>query len=72
METELGGYDMEGFMLYLGSDMNLLPNTYWEVMGKPNLVWSPIQLWSGQSVQNLTNRLTRASGGEYRKSKKKG
>jgi hypothetical protein len=45
MTTELGGYDMDGVMLDLGSDMNILPKKSWEVMGKPKLVWSPIQLW---------------------------
>jgi hypothetical protein len=24
--------------------VNILPKKYWELMGKPNLVWSPIQL----------------------------
>jgi hypothetical protein len=44
MTIELGGYDMDGFMLDIGSDVNILPNKSWEVMGKPKLVWSPIQL----------------------------
>jgi hypothetical protein len=44
MTTELGGYDMDGVMLDLGSDVNILPKKSWEVMGKPKLVWSPIQL----------------------------
>jgi hypothetical protein len=44
MTTELGGYDMDGVMLDLGSDVNIFPKKYWEVMGKPKLVWSPIQL----------------------------
>jgi hypothetical protein len=44
MTTELGGYDMDGVMLDLGFDVNILPKKSWEVMGKPKLVWSPIQL----------------------------
>jgi hypothetical protein len=44
MTTELGGYDMDGVMLDLGSNVNILPKKSWEVMGKPKLVWSPIQL----------------------------
>jgi hypothetical protein len=36
---------MDGVMLDLGSDVNIFPKKYWEVMGKPKLVWSPIQLW---------------------------
>jgi hypothetical protein len=44
MTTKLGGYEMDGVMLDLGSDVNILPKNFWEAMGKPNLVWSPIQL----------------------------
>jgi hypothetical protein len=44
MITRLGGYDMDGFMLDLGSDVNILPKKSKEVMGKPKLAWSPIQL----------------------------
>jgi hypothetical protein len=44
MTIELGGYDMDGVMLDLGSDVNIFPKKSWEVMGKPKLVWSPIQL----------------------------
>jgi hypothetical protein len=32
-------------MLDLGSDVNILPKKTWEAMGKPKLVYSPIQLW---------------------------
>jgi hypothetical protein len=51
MTTELGSYEMDGVMLDLGSDMNILPKKSWELMGKPNLVWSPIQLVVGKSIQ---------------------
>jgi hypothetical protein len=44
MTTELRSYEMDGVMLDLGSDVNILPKKSWELMGKPNLVWSPIQL----------------------------
>ena len=32
-------------MLDLGFDINILPKKTWEAMGKPKLVYSPIQLW---------------------------
>jgi len=35
---------MDGVMLDLGFDMNILTKKSWEVMGKPKLVLSPIQL----------------------------
>jgi hypothetical protein len=44
MTTKLGGHEMDGVMLDLGFDMNILLKKFWEVMGKPQLVWSPIQL----------------------------
>jgi hypothetical protein len=44
MTIELGSYEMDGVMLDLGSDVNIFPKQSWELMGKPNLVWSPIQL----------------------------
>jgi hypothetical protein len=31
-------------MLDLGFEINILPKNTWEAMGKPNLVYSPIQL----------------------------
>jgi hypothetical protein len=44
MTTELCGYDMDGVMLDLGSNLNIFPKKPWEVMGNPKLVWSSIQL----------------------------
>jgi hypothetical protein len=44
MTVELGSYEMDGVMLDLGSDVNILLKKSWELMGKPKLVWSPIQL----------------------------
>jgi hypothetical protein len=35
---------VDNIILYLGFDVNLLPNKNWEMMGKPKLVWSPFQL----------------------------
>jgi len=35
---------MEGVKLDLGSDVNILPKKYWELMVRKNLLWSLIQL----------------------------
>ena len=35
---------MNGVILDLGSDVNILPKKTWEKMGKPKMVWSHIQL----------------------------
>jgi hypothetical protein len=42
MKIELSGYDMDGFMLDLRSELNIFPKKSWEVMTNPNLVWFPI------------------------------
>jgi hypothetical protein len=38
MKTELGGYETDGVMLDLGSDVNIFSKKSWEMMGKPKLV----------------------------------
>jgi hypothetical protein len=38
MTRELGGYDMDGVILDLGFDVNILPKKSSEVMGNPKLV----------------------------------
>jgi hypothetical protein len=43
MTVELGSYDMDGVMLDLGSDKNILPKKSWDFMDRLNLVWFPIQ-----------------------------
>jgi hypothetical protein len=35
---------VDNFILDSGSDVNFLPKKTWEIMSKPNLVWSLIQL----------------------------
>ena len=44
LTAHIGEYDMNQVILYLGSDMNVLPKKEWEHMGRPTLQWSPIQL----------------------------
>jgi hypothetical protein len=44
MIVELRSYEMDGVMLDLGSDVKILRKKSWDLMGKPNLVWSPIEL----------------------------
>lgn len=44
LTAKIGEYDMEQVFLDLGSDVNVLPKKTWELMGKPKLIWSPIQL----------------------------
>jgi hypothetical protein len=33
-------YDVDNVILDLGSDVNVLPKKTWDLIGKPNLVWS--------------------------------
>lgn len=44
LSAQIGGYDMDNIILDLGFDVNVLPKQAWETMGKPKLIWSPIQL----------------------------
>ena len=44
MTAQIGDYDMDYIILDLGSDVNILTCQTWEIMGKPPLEWSPIQL----------------------------
>ena len=44
MTTQIGDYDMDYIILYLGSNVNILKIQTWESMNKPRLDWSPIQL----------------------------
>jgi hypothetical protein len=42
--AQIGEYNIDNVILDLGSDVNVLPKKTWEMMGKPKLAWSPIQL----------------------------
>ena len=44
MFAQISDYDMDYIILDLGSDVNILTHQSWEIMGKPPLEWSPIQL----------------------------
>jgi hypothetical protein len=42
--AQIREYDVDNVILDLGSDVNVLPKQSWEMMGEPELVWSPIHL----------------------------
>jgi hypothetical protein len=44
LEAQLDDLEIKYVMLDLGSDVNILPKKTWESLGKPQLVYSPIQL----------------------------
>jgi len=44
LTTQIGEYNMDQVILDLGSDVNILPKQTWELMGKPKLQWSTIQM----------------------------
>jgi hypothetical protein len=57
--AQTGECDVDNVILYLGSDVNVLPNQTWEIMGKPKLIWSHVQLiFSNQHKIVLIGRLT--------------
>ena len=44
LSLELGRFKMKYVILDFGVDVKILPKKTLEIMGKPTLVWSPIQL----------------------------
>jgi hypothetical protein len=44
MTVELGNYEMKGIMLDMGYNVNIFPKKSWELMGKPKLMRSLIQI----------------------------
>ena len=42
--TIIGTYEMDEVVLDLGSEVNDMTKQTWEIMAKPNLAFSPIQL----------------------------
>jgi hypothetical protein len=44
LSAQIGEYDMDNVILDLGSNANFLQRQTWEIMGKPNPVWSIVQL----------------------------
>jgi len=44
LSAQIEEYDVGNFMLYLGSDVNVLPKNTWEMMGKTKLISSLVQL----------------------------
>jgi hypothetical protein len=44
LNSHIDGYEINDSMLYLDSDINILPKKMWEAMRKLRLVYSPFQL----------------------------
>jgi len=44
LTVQIGKYEMDQFILDLGSNVNVFPKQTWERMGRPVLQWYPIQL----------------------------
>ena len=44
LSTQIGDYDMDEVILDLGSKLNVLTKQSWELIGRPKLSYSPIQL----------------------------
>jgi hypothetical protein len=56
--VQIGEYDVDN--VKLGSKVNFLPKKTWEMMGKPKIVWSLVQLrLTNQHKIVLIGRLTR-------------
>ena len=42
MTAQIGDYNMDYIILYLGFDVNIVTRQTWEGMGKLRLIWSPV------------------------------
>ena len=59
LSTHIGDYDMDEVILDLGSEVNVLTKQTWELMGRPKLRYSPIQLkLANQHKVNPLGRLS--------------
>ena len=62
LNAQIGDYDMDEVILDLGSEVNVLMKQTWELMGKPKLRYSPIQLkLENQQKVNPLGRLSNMS-----------
>jgi hypothetical protein len=44
LNAQIGEYDIDYVVLDLGSEVNIMTKKTWALMGKPNLIYSPIRL----------------------------
>jgi len=44
INAQIREFDIYNIVVDFGSDVNVLPKSTWELMGRKNLVWSPIHL----------------------------
>jgi hypothetical protein len=44
LAAQVDEFEIKDVTLYLGYHVNILPKNTWEVLGKPQLTYSPIQL----------------------------
>ena len=44
LNTVIGSYEMDEVVLDLGSEVNVMTKQTWEIMAKPRITFSPIQL----------------------------
>jgi hypothetical protein len=44
LNAQIGEYDIDYVVLNLGSEVNVMTNQTWALMGKPKLIYSPIRL----------------------------
>ena len=59
LNAHIGDHDMDEVILNLGSKVNVLAKQTWELMGKPKLHYSPIQLkLENQQKVNPLGRLS--------------
>lgn len=53
LNAQIGDFDMDNIVLDLGSNVNIFPSNTWEMMGKPNIIWSHVQLRLANQQKNI-------------------
>ena len=48
-------YDVDNVILYLGSDVNVLPKKTWETRGEPELILSPCSIKARESTYDSSD-----------------
>ena len=67
MNVQIGDYEVDSVILALGSDVNILTKQNWQLIGKPTLGWSPMQLRLAnqakvQPIRHVSNLVVNIEG----------
>ena len=62
LRIQIKDYELDEVILDMGSEVNFLTKKTWELMGRPKLCYSPIQLKLVNPLGRLSNILVNIDG----------